>query len=253
MGKFAAWILPIDTYKLPRWLGGSEFSFNPGPFNIKEHTVIVMMANVAIGPAYALYATVSSELYYNHPMGFGFSIMFLFATQMAGFTLAGICRRFVVWPASMIWPGNLVVATNLNTFHAEEDGFTGGMSRFKFLMVCMAGSFAWYFFPGKPCGSIERAITLMHHPGFVFTALSYFSWVCWIAPRNNVVNQLFGVSTGLGMGLLTFDWTQVTWIGNPLTTPWWAEVNVGIGFVVFYWILTPILYYTNVRLKLAGL
>lgn len=88
----------------------------------------------------------------------------------------------------------------------------------------------------------------MHHPGFVFTALSYFSWVCWIAPRNNVVNQLFGVSTGLGMGLLTFDWTQVTWIGNPLTTPWWAEVNVGIGFVVFYWILTPILYYTNVRL-----
>ncbi|OWZ55297.1 OPT family small oligopeptide transporter [Cryptococcus neoformans c45] len=229
LGKFAAWILPIDTYKLPRWLGGSEFSFNPGPFNIKEHTVIVMMANVAIGPAYALYATVSSELYYNHPMGFGFSIMFLFATQMTGFTLAGICRRFVVWPASMIWPGNLVVATNLNTFHAEEDGFTGGMSRFKFLMVCMAGSFAWYFFPG-----------------FVFTALSYFSWVCWIAPRNNVVNQLFGVSTGLGMGLLTFDWTQVTWIGNPLTTPWWAEVNVGIGFVVFYWILTPILYYTNV-------
>lgn len=188
MGKFAAWILPIDTYKLPRWLGGSEFSFNPGPFNIKEHTVIVMMANVAIGPAYALYATVSSELYYNHPMGFGFSIMFLFATQMTGFTLAGICRRFVVWPASMIWPGNLVVATNLNTFHAEEDGFTGGMSRFKFLMVCMAGSFAWYFFPGKPCRSIERAITLMHHPGFVFTALSYFSWVCWIAPRNNVVN-----------------------------------------------------------------
>lgn len=114
-----------------------------------------MMANVAIGPAYALYATVSSELYYNHPMGFGFSIMFLFATQMTGFTLAGICRRFVVWPASMIWPGNLVVATNLNTFHAEEDGFTGGMSRFKFLIVCMAGSFAWYFFPGKYCGSME--------------------------------------------------------------------------------------------------
>lgn len=155
LGKFAAWILPIDTYKLPLWLGGREFSFNPGPFNIKEHTVIVMMANVAIGPAYALYATVSSELYYNHPMGFGFSIMFLFATQMTGFTLAGICRRFVVWPASMIWPGNLVVATNLNTFHAEEDGFTGGMSRFKFLIVCMAGSFAWYFFPGKYCGSME--------------------------------------------------------------------------------------------------
>ena len=29
--------------------------------------------------------------------------------------------------------------------------------------------------------------------------------------------------------------------------PWWAEVHIFIGFVVFYWILTPILYYTNVR------
>lgn len=61
----------------------------------------------------------------------------------------------------MIWPGNLVVATNLNTFHAEEDGFTGGMSRFKFLMVCIAGSFAYYFFPGKCFGSIECGLTLI--------------------------------------------------------------------------------------------
>ena len=29
--------------------------------------------------------------------------------------------------------------------------------------------------------------------------------------------------------------------------PWWAEVHIFIGFVIFYWILSPILYYTNVR------
>ncbi|WVQ85592.1 OPT family small oligopeptide transporter [Cryptococcus sp. DSM 104549] len=229
VGKFFAWCLPINTYRLPRFLGHKEFSLNPGPFNIKEHTIMVMMANVAIGPAYGLYATVSSELYYNRPFGYGFAILLLLATQMTGFTMAGICRRFVVWPASMIWPGNLVVATNLNTFHAEEDGFTGGMSRFKFLMIGLASAFVWYFFPG-----------------FLFTALSYFSWVCWIAPRNRVVNELFGVSTGLGMGVLTFDWTQITWIGSPLVTPWWAAVNIGVGFVLFYWILVPIIYYTNV-------
>jgi hypothetical protein len=28
--------------------------------------------------------------------------------------------------------------------------------------------------------------------------------------------------------------------------PWWAEVHIFLGFVLFYWILTPILYYTNV-------
>ena len=82
--------------------------------------------------------------------------------------------------------------------------------------------------------------------GFLFTALSYFSYACWIAPNNRVVNQLFGVSTGLGYGMLTFDWSQVTWIGNPLATPWWAEVNWLLGFVLFYWILVPIMYYCNV-------
>lgn len=32
------------------------------------------------------------------------------------------------------------------------------------------------------------------------------------------------------------------------TVPWWAEVHIFAGFVFFYWILTPILYYTNVSL-----
>jgi hypothetical protein len=82
--------------------------------------------------------------------------------------------------------------------------------------------------------------------GYLFTGLSYFSWVCWIAPRNPTINNLFGVNTGLGMGILTFDWAQITWIGSPLVIPWWAIVNVGIGFVLCYWIIVPILYFTNV-------
>jgi len=60
------------------------------------------------------------------------------------------------------------------------------------------------------------------------------------------VNQLFGYQSGLGMSLLTFDWSQIAYIGSPLATPWWAEGNVAMGFVLFFWILTPILYYTNV-------
>jgi len=52
--------------------------------------------------------------------------------------------------------------------------------------------------------------------GYLFEALSVFSFICWAAPNNVPVNQLFGVRTGLGMSVLTFDWTQVTWIGSPL-------------------------------------
>jgi hypothetical protein len=79
-------------------------------------------------------------------------------------------------------------------------------------------------------------------PSYLFTALSTFSWVCWIAPNNATVNQLFGVRHGLAMGILTFDWGQITFNGSPLPTPWWAEANIGIGVAFFYWFLAPILY-----------
>jgi hypothetical protein len=70
--------------------------------------------------------------------------------------------------------------------------------------------------------------------------------MCWILPDNIPVNQLFGVDSGLGMTIVTFDWSQISWIGSPLMFPWWAEVHIFFGFVLFFWIITPILYYTNV-------
>jgi hypothetical protein len=93
---------------------------------------------------------------------------------------------------------------------------------------------------------VEWRIHSLFSAGLLFTALSMFSWVCWIWPKNVMVNQLFGVSSGLGMGILTFDWTQITWAASPLMTPWWAHANVFASFVVTQWILVPIVYYTNV-------
>jgi hypothetical protein len=66
--------------------------------------------------------------------------------------------------------------------------------------------------------------------------------------ESRVVNQLFGVATGLGMGVLTFDWTQILYVGSPLMVPWWVQAHAIVGFVVFYWIVCPILYYRNVSL-----
>lgn len=66
-----------------------------------------------------------------------------------------------------------------------------------------------------------------------------------MVPNNVPINQVFGVSSGLGMSFVTFDWLQISWIGSPLVIPWWAQVNVFTGFVLFYWVLTPVLYYTN--------
>jgi hypothetical protein len=62
-------------------------------------------------------------------------------------------------------------------------------------------------------------------------------------PNNVKLNQLFGVTHGLGMGVLTFDWGQITaFNGSPLPTPWWAAAHTAIAVILFAWFLVPILY-----------
>jgi len=232
VGKLLAAVVSARTWRTPKWaqrLGmDDEFSFNPGPFNIKEHTIVILMTNTSGAAAYSFNYTLAAEKFYFQHVPYGLEILILLATQLIGFGMAGIARRFLVWPAAMIWPTNLVFCTVLNTLHAEEDDTSGSITRFRFFTWAFAGAFVWFFFPG-----------------FIFTALSAFSYVCWAAPNNAVVNQLFGVYSGLGMGIFTFDWSQIAYIGSPLVMPWWAEVNVFTGFFVLYWVVVPILYYTN--------
>jgi hypothetical protein len=121
--------------------------------------------------------------------------MIVMSTQLIGFSIGGVARRFLVQPPSMIWPANLVVCAFFNTLHAKTYagiGNRGGMSRERFFFYGLAASAIWYLFPG-----------------YLFKALSYFSWVCWIAPDNVPVNQMFGYVHGMGMSLITFDWAQV--------------------------------------------
>ncbi|KAI0274442.1 OPT oligopeptide transporter protein-domain-containing protein [Russula aff. rugulosa BPL654] len=119
-----------------------------------------------------------------------------------------------------------------NTLHGQETSGThacGGISRLRFFYYVFIGYIIYSFLPS-----------------YLFTALSSFSWACWIAPNNAKVNQLFGVNHGLAMGMLTFDWGQISFVSNPFLTPWWAAVNTGVIVVFFYWFLLPVLYYTNV-------
>jgi len=75
--------------------------------------------------------------------------MLTISAQMGGFGLAGLARRILVWPASMIWPYNLVITTNLNTLHAGHEPGSGGMSRIKFFLIALGATFVYHFFPGK--------------------------------------------------------------------------------------------------------
>ncbi|PPQ78774.1 hypothetical protein CVT25_010647 [Psilocybe cyanescens] len=207
------------------------FPVNPGPFTIKEHVLITIMASVGATSAYATDIVAVQRVYYNQVYNFGFQWMIIMSTQLIGFSIGGISRRFLVDPPSMIWPANLVTCALFNTLHSQTYAGIGdrkGMNRERFFFYCFMGSIFYYFLPG-----------------YLFQALSVFSWVCWIAPQNIVVNQMFGYFHGMGMSLITFDWAQIAYIGSPLATPWWAEANIVTGFILFYWIATPVIYYTN--------
>ncbi|KAI5124408.1 hypothetical protein M0805_008292 [Coniferiporia weirii] len=225
-GRFLAHVLPTTRFTT----FGYTWSLNPGPFTIKEHTLITVMSNVVAGGAYATDVIATQRLYFNQHWGFGYQLLLCLSSQVIGFTFAGFVRQFLVWPSAMIYPGVLVNCALFNTLHGSYGKKEGRhMSREWFFLYAMLASFVWYWFPG-----------------YIFTALSVFNWVCWIAPNNVVINQLFGYQTGLGMGFFTFDWSMISYIGSPLIIPWWAQVNTIVAFLFFFWFLTPILYYKNV-------
>ncbi|KAK4495351.1 hypothetical protein PRZ48_013682 [Zasmidium cellare] len=214
MGVFLAYVLPIMEVNIPYF---GKWRINPDRhFNIKEHAMIVIMSNVTIGfaggadSAGIIQAAIK---FYGFKLPTGFNVLV-----------------WLVEPASIIWPGVLGNCALLNSLHSRANAVANGwkITRIKFFLIVGSCAFVWYWFPG-----------------LMFVALSYFTWICWIVPRNVVVNQLFGMETGLGMFPLTFDWSQVAYNTNPLLSPSWAAINVFLGFVFGFWIIVPAIYYTN--------
>ncbi|KAH7881628.1 OPT oligopeptide transporter [Lentinula edodes] len=204
---------------LPCWnFFGLEL--NPGPFTIKEHVLIT--ATVGQTSAYGTDIIAVQRVFYSQNYSFLYQWFLTISTQLIGFSIGGISRHILVEPPSMIWPTNLVTCALFNTLHSEHYagmGNRGGLSRERYFWFAFTASFVWYFFPG-----------------YLFQALSYFSWVTWIWPQSPTVAQLFGYVNGLGFSVLTFDWSQIAYIGSPLATPWWAQANVISGFLLFIYV-----------------
>ncbi|CAO3567528.1 unnamed protein product [Mortierella alpina] len=234
IGNFLARVLPTRQFHFM----GARYSLNPGPFNIKEHALIGTAVACCSGTAYAVDIVILQKKYYNDDQGFFAGFMLILTTQITGFSLAGVLRRFLVKPAHMIWPANLVTVALFRTLHErnnEEDDASPEagrvqrkrIGRMKYFAWVTAGSFVWYWFPN-----------------YIFPTLTAFSVLCWINPQNVILSQLTG-SNGLGIGTLSFDWATSTSALAPLVTPWWAQVNILVGFVVIAWIIAPIAYYCN--------
>ncbi|KAG0350210.1 hypothetical protein BGZ54_003960, partial [Gamsiella multidivaricata] len=224
IGHFMARILPTRQFSLFGW----KFSLNPGPFSIKEHVLIGTMAACNTSTAYAVDIVILQNVFYGDEKPFIAGLCLVLTTQITGFAIAGAIRRFLVRPAHMIWPSTLVSASLFRSLHAGvEEGDHGRMSRMRYFMLVTGGMFIYYWLPG-----------------FIFPTIGVISWICWISPNNIVLAQLTG-SNGLGIGTIALDWAAATTYVAPLVTPWFAQLNILVGFIAVAYIIVPWAYYTN--------
>jgi hypothetical protein len=74
---------------------GIKWSLNPGPFNIKEHSIIVVMASVSFSVAYATDIILAQIVFYKQDFGLVFQLLLTVSTQSLGYGIAGMMRKFL--------------------------------------------------------------------------------------------------------------------------------------------------------------
>ncbi|QCD76606.1 Oligopeptide transporter [Vigna unguiculata] len=266
LGHFMAAALPTTKFTIPGF-GSKSFSFNPGPFNMKEHVLIAMFANAGCqfgaGSPYVVSVVDAIKFFYRRNISFTTSWLLILTTQTLGFGWAGLMRKYVVEPAHMWWPDTLAqvsvfrlyenIKTTGNTIgnHKKINMYEEGkklkeknitikvykiafhekdehrVSRTKFFFFALLLSLSWYAIPG-----------------FFFTKLSTISWVCWIFPKSVIAQQIGSGLSGFGVGALTLDWAAVSsFLFSPLVSPFFAIVNVFVGYALMVYAVIPIAYW----------
>lgn len=228
----------LMAYILPKWkfrVFGTTFDLNPGPWNHKEQMLATVFYSVSGSAPYVAYniPVLKMKMFYNVQWAtWGYQILLILATNFLGFGLAGIMRKFAVYPNRAIWPSILpTLALNKALLQAEPKENINGwrISRYHFFFVAFLASFIWFWFPD-----------------FLFTALSTFDWITWIAPNNLNLATITGSQTGMGLNpITTFDWNVINY-NTPLTIPFFSTVNQYIGsFIAFFCIIG--VWYSNYK------
>ncbi|KAF9411202.1 hypothetical protein BGZ94_001414 [Podila epigama] len=227
LGKLMARILP--TYAVT--IAGLTFSLNPGPFNIKEHAAIGIAVNSGASAAYAVEILAATDLFLDYRIDAIGGILMIITTQCVGYGMAGLLRKYIVYPAEMVWWENLVQVSFYNTLHNTDEykrvRLVRGWTRMKFFWVVCGITFFYQFIPQ-----------------WMFPLLMYVDWLCWIQPFNRNFWALFSSAQGGGMFSLSFDWTSIQ--GQTLYLPLFAQLSTYSGMIFKNWILLPIFWFNNI-------
>ncbi|KAL4187975.1 hypothetical protein AMTRI_Chr09g21550 [Amborella trichopoda] len=226
LGHLMAAVLPTRPFfKGKRW----EFTLNPGPFNVKEHVLITIFANSGAGSVFAIHIVSSVKVFYKETLSFFVAFLVVITTQVMGFGWAGMFRKYLVEPAAMWWPYNLVQVSIFGALHEKEERPKESLTRNQFFLVALICSFAYYALPG-----------------YLFPMLTSLSWICWIFPKSVLAHQLGSGLHGLGLGAIGLDWSSISsYLDSPLASPWFATANVAAGFFLFTYVIVPLAYWLD--------
>ncbi|KAH3902539.1 oligopeptide transporter OPT1 SCDLUD_000118 [Saccharomycodes ludwigii] len=236
VGKLLS-LLPDWSFHSKNTAFNNFFKLNPGPFTKKEHAVVTIAVALTASTAYAMNILIAQTNFYNiKNLNAGYQLLVVWTSQMLGYGAAGLTRRWVVYPASCIWPQTLISVSLFQALHSKkiDNEVVNGwkLSRYRFLAIVFTVSFVWYWVPG-----------------FLFTGLSYFNFILWGKKTryNFIANTLFGTQSGLGLLPISFDYTQASQAmsGSVFATPFWVSCNTYASVLFFFGMILPILYFTN--------
>ncbi|KAK4549431.1 hypothetical protein LTR36_006428 [Oleoguttula mirabilis] len=235
MGRLCAAILPTKVFLASTRLA---FTLNPGAFTLKEHMLITIMCNVSTSGV-----TGTTPMFFEQylPMFFGkewagewgYQVCVLLSLQCFGFCLAGMVRRFLIYPPQMIYYFNLSQASLNNALHNANDSHVNGwkMSRYKFFMIAFAAMFCYFWIPNT-----------------IFPTLTYFNWPTWIKPKGTVLSTVMGsyyYNLGLNPFVNTFDWSVISSVVDPIVNPFFVVVQI-VGSLTVWGVCVIIpVFFTN--------
>jgi hypothetical protein len=154
-------------------------------------------------------------------------------SQLVGYGIAGITRRFLVRPAAMLWPTMLPQVALFTSFHGVktkgDESSRYSMSRYKYFWLIFAIIFVWTWFPS-----------------YLVRGLSGVSILCLLT-RNKTIRFLASGHQFGGVGLMSFsfDYSMIS-AYQPVAVPAWATLNFCAGSLFWLWIIVPMCYYLNI-------
>mmetsp|Transcript_4512 Transcript_4512/g.12495 ORF Transcript_4512/g.12495 Transcript_4512/m.12495 type:complete len:706 (+) Transcript_4512:62-2179(+) len=210
----------VPSFKLK--LFGIVLDTNPGPFNMREHAMMSCAMSDAASTAYVANTLWTMENDFGRNLGFFGDFLMIACTKLIGYGLAAFFYRYLIMSSSFPWPTAIYTVEVYNMLHDRA------RDKLRVFAAVFLACFAY-----------------MWLPDFLWPGLSSLAILCWFS-RSRTAGILGAGKAGFGILSLDLNPSDVFgYFPFLLYVPAWLGINAVIGGVLWAWVASPILYYTN--------